>query len=108
MTWTMPTLKKSRPVTIGRQRMWNAMRILKTFTAFELAYAAQADTRDAARYVRLLHRAGYLSQHPARFKSSGKVWKIERRTGPRRPVYRRADDVVWDANERRSYPVAKK
>lgn len=68
MTWTMPILKKSRPVTIGRQRIWNALRVMKAGSVFEIAYAAQVEERDAARYLRLLReraRSGRFTAAPA-------------------------------------------
>lgn len=92
-------------VTIGRQRIWNALRVMKSGSVFEIAYAAQTDTRDTARYLNLLHRAGYLSRHPPRFRGGGKVWRIERRTGPRRPVHRPAEKCVFDPNEHRCYSL---
>lgn len=52
----------------GRNRMWNAMRVLRVFTAAELASAASlpeapvAET-EAAYYCRWLAQGGYLVQH---------------------------------------------
>lgn len=59
--------KDGTPVTQGqgRQHMWNAMRILKDFTAADLAFNASTDDHpvavsDARCYCTALSKAGYL------------------------------------------------
>lgn len=44
----------------GRSRMWQAMRVLRRFTAPDLIATAEVGDSAAAKYVRYLLRAGYL------------------------------------------------
>lgn len=44
----------------GQQRMWSAMRVLKRFTALDLAFPAEVDARTAKTYCAILCKAQYL------------------------------------------------
>lgn len=108
-----PRLRKDgTPVTqgIGRQQMWNAMRILKEFTATDLAFNASTDDHrvaegEAKSYCQTLDKAGYLvlkgqgsgvkSQSEARYMLIPQMW-----TGPHPPQIQRTRQV-YDPNLRK-------
>lgn len=93
--------KDGSPVTQGqgRENMWNAMLIMRTFSARELAVAAC--TKDcyvkestAADYAKHLCHAGYLTKRPG-----GSYQMLPSAyTGPRPPMVQRTK-VVWDPNQ---------
>lgn len=81
----------------GRNRMWRAMRILKTFTARELAQAASLEqapvaVSEAESYCAWLARGGYL-------RGVGKRWNFVpgRDTGPKAPQILRVRQL-YDPN----------
>ena len=95
--------KDGTPVTqgIGRQQMWNAMRILKKFSAIDLAFNASTDEHrvaegEAKTYCSILCKAGYLvglaNQHYTLIMS---MW-----TGPHPPQIQRTKQV-YDPNLKR-------
>lgn len=89
---------------IGRDQIWRAVRVLKTFDCNQLAAAASTEQHQVAldevkTYVKFLTRAGYLTQeckasgpHPARYR-----FVRARDTGPRAPLVTR-DKSVIDGN----------
>ena len=89
---------------IGREQLWRAMRILKTFDCVALAAAAstqahQVAVQEAKSYVKFLARAGYLQLVE---KSAGPIaaryrFVRARDTGPRAPLVAR-DKSVMDGN----------
>ena len=93
--------KDGTPVTAGkgRENMWNAMRIMRVFTARELAVAARTPDcfvkeSTAADYAKHLCRAGYLRQN-----DDGSYRMLPTAyTGPRAPMIQRTK-VVWDPNQ---------
>jgi hypothetical protein len=93
--------KDGTPVTQGqgRENMWNAMRIMRFFTARELAVAARTPDcfvkeSTAADYAKHLWHAGYLA------KSDDGVYRMlpTAYTGPKAPMIQRTK-VVWDPNQ---------
>ena len=81
----------------GRENMWNAMRILRDFTARELAVAASMPTcrvkeLTAEDYIKHLHRAGYLRKNGSRYMFLPGAY-----TGPMAPMIQRTKRV-WDPN----------
>jgi DNA-binding IclR family transcriptional regulator len=83
----------------GRENMWQAMRILRTFTARELAVAARTpdcmvQESTAAEYARHLHKAGYLSHRDGVYQMLPAAF-----TGPLAPMIQRTKRV-WDPNQR--------
>lgn len=81
----------------GRNRMWRAMRILKTFTPRELAQAASLEDAsvavgEAESYCAWLGRGGYL-------RGDGKRWTFipGRNTGPKAPQILRVRQL-YDPN----------
>ena len=82
---------------LGRENMWNAMRILRDFTPRELAVAASMPTcrvkeLTAEDYIKHLHRAGYLRKNGSRYMFLPGAY-----TGPMAPMIQRTKRV-WDPN----------
>lgn len=93
--------KDGSPVTAGqgRENMWNAMRIMRRFTARELAVAARTPDcfvkeSTAADYAKHLWHAGYL----ARLDDGSYRMLPTAYTGPKAPMIQRTK-VVWDPNQ---------
>jgi len=87
------------PQSIGRQRMWNSMRILRTFTTGDLAAVAECELNNVHRYTKALADAQYLVcvQPKQHGKAAGYiVWRLARNTGPIAP--RMSKDGLYDAN----------
>ena len=100
------------PVTQGQKRenLWQAMRILRSFTPRELAVSARTPecmvgVTEAAEYCRYLHMAGYLSKSQPGTDLSlsrgklGPTYQMHATafTGPRAPMIQRTRRV-WDPN----------
>lgn len=97
---------------IGQDRMWRSMKMLKTFTAEELASSASIEDETvtvgtAKEYIKHLQRAGYLAVviaatpgyrpgtgNPARYRL-----RPDMITGPLAPQIQRTD-WVWDPNRK--------
>lgn len=87
------------PVTQGQKRenLWQAMRILRSFTPRELAVGARTPecmvgVTEAAEYCRYLHMAGYLTRRGGAYQMHATAF-----TGPRAPMIQRTRRV-WDPN----------
>lgn len=100
-----PTQPRQAPEN-GNARLWRAMKMLKRFTARELALAASIEDRPvrhqtAAAYLVNLGRAGYLRRED----NAG--WRLIKDTGPLAPMIQRGKHV-YDQNtgERHEYPSA--
>ncbi len=96
--------KDGTPVTAGkgRENMWNAMRIMRTFSARELAVAARTPDcfvkeTTAADYAKHLCLAGYLAKN----KDGSYRMLPTAYTGPKAPMIQRTK-VVWDPNQNRA------
>lgn len=99
-----------------RQRAWNAMRISRRFTIRDLAAAAsRGDEADAvenvARFVRELHRAGYLQKvgrEPGTAPGSTGFLRfaLVRDTGHRVPVYSAKKRSILDYNTGEDVPCS--
>lgn len=81
----------------GSLNMWRTMRILRRFSARDLAIAASTETCEvlessAERYIRHLCRAGYLRQDGAYH-----LFLPQMFTGPKPPMVQRVRRV-WDQN----------
>lgn len=98
-----------------RERAWRSMRIRRRFTIGDLlSDAAREDeadqTNNAARYVGILRRAGFLRELPKRRPGTSptsagyKVFLLVNNTGPRAPVWREKPRVVHDFNTGEDYP----
>lgn len=98
--------KDGTPVTqgLGREQMWMAIRVLKSFNADELALAASTpaqsvSTEEAVYYVGALKKAGYIAlTAPSKPGTKARFRFLRtRNTGPRAPLVQR-DKSVMDAN----------
>lgn len=85
----------------GNENMWHAMRIMRTFTALELAVAARTPDcfvkeASAADYIKHLCHAGYLRANgDGRYRMLPTAY-----TGPKAPQIQRTKRV-WDPNQRK-------
>lgn len=92
--------KDGTPVTqgIGRQQMWNAMRVLKTFRPIDLAFNSSTDDHrvaenEATTYCSILCKAGYLAaMKDGNYFLIPSMW-----TGPYPPQIQRTKQV-YDPN----------
>ncbi len=89
--------KDGAPVVQGQGNinMWQAMKILKVFSALELAVNSRTEScfvkeSTAASYCKYLCNAGYL-------KKEGSRYRFIKNTGANPPMIQRTK-VVWDAN----------
>lgn len=95
------------PVTQGdgRDRLWRTMKMLKVFTARDLAITASVEDgivaeSEAETYVRFLVRAGYVAVQTAAKPGRGgrtATYRFVRSTGPLAPMITRLK-AVWDPN----------
>jgi len=96
------TLKRQAPTT--RQRIWQAMRILRVFSYADLQATAEAGRDNVRKFCQALHRAGYLRlERPKRNGKKGgyQVFRLVRDTGPNAPIPR--DVGVYDLNQEKVY-----
>ena len=86
----------------GRENMWNAMRIMRTFSAKDLSVGASTPDcivkeSTAADYAKHLWYAGYLT----RMEDGCYRMLPTAYTGPKAPMIQRAK-VVWDPNQNKA------
>lgn len=87
----------------GRERMWHVMRVLKDWTALDLAVHASLEDQtiaesEAEHYSKVLCRAGYLQRvQPGRWRLVASRWR-----GPKPPMVRR-DRSLFDPNTKTIY-----
>lgn len=86
----------------SQDRMWRSMKMLKKFTAHDLAITASlpgaiVPTITAVSYIKHLVRAYYIRVVEPRYGSKGAVYQLVKRTGPKAPMIQRTD-WVWDPN----------
>lgn len=108
---TGPTRAARRPKrTTLRQRAWNAMRILRTFTVPDIVTAIAlagdgAPEKSVRSYFRALAEAGYLAKSGRRRPGTAPgsngypVYSLRRDTGPVAPVISQVAPVIHDFNE---------
>jgi len=71
----------------ARDKLWRAMRVLRTFDLPTLVISTGVTRRSAEDMINVLHRAGYLRQ-PVRGNAAKATWstyRLVRNTGPRTP-----------------------
>lgn len=89
------------PEVYSRQWAWQTMRILRTFSAFQIAATAEISYNKATRYTLGLARAGYLRlvrKSVIGQLGSYTIWQLIRDTGPNAPIYYRRNGRVYDPN----------
>lgn len=106
--------RQHHPETPGqngaRQRLWNAMRVYKTFTVLKLEIITETGPDNIKKYVQALYRAGYLRQE--RPKQNGKdggsvIWRLVVRKKPLAPIVRRDKSGIYDPNSDQFIPFQK-
>ncbi|MDG4595520.1 MAG: hypothetical protein P9F75_07470 [Candidatus Contendobacter sp.] len=98
-----------RPTADVRQRAWNSIRVLKRFTAVDLAATAAIGPFNLRKYLKALARAGVIVVAvPKRNGHAGGhvVWRLARDLGPLHPLPRRDGSGVYDPNRDRLHPYA--
>jgi hypothetical protein len=80
----------------ARDRIWQAMRILRTFTVPALCATAGAGPANVRDYVQALIAAGYL--RPAGKQDRRRVYRLTRNTGPYAPRLCARDTEILDLN----------
>lgn len=103
------TLRKQRAAPRGtRERLWQAMRIMREFTASDLAAACELrNARIAHAYISALRRAGYVrTRQPQRGLHQPAIHTLIRNSGPKCPAIVHRSTVVWDPNTDMEYPFA--
>lgn len=98
-------------------RAWWAMRYRKRFTIGDLVSDAERGEANAARaigqFVRNLLAAGYLrgssrrTPRPSPGKHGLKEYQLVRNAGPLTPVWRAANDAVYDPNDQEWHPCTR-
>lgn len=89
----------------ARDRAWQSMRMLRSFTLPDLMATAEIGYDNAKRYVAGLERSGYIRR--AVDKRNGRkgghvVWMLVRNTGPQAPRLQ-SDGNTYDPNEHQIY-----
>lgn len=94
----MHRLNNRRPA--ARDRLWQSMRILRSFRLPDLIATAEAGADNTQKYVRGLVLAGIVQETRPRDsgrKSGHAIYRLPRDLGPRAPVLR-ADGTTFDPN----------
>ena len=102
----MPTTKPKM-----HERLWRAMRIMRSFTLDKLTAATESSRHEASIYVHLLRRSGFINFQGGR-RRTGTRFVLVRDSGPKQPkvLYRRDDETgrmlkvgVYDRNTDEGY-----
>lgn len=99
--------QKRRAGESMRQRAWTAMRIFKTFSVAQIEATAEIERENLRKYLKALHRAGYLVLHrPKRNGQAGghAVWRLARDSGPTAPHPLHGGAGVYDPNSGAVHP----
>lgn len=106
MARTLGANSKARPAKDIRQRAWQAMRILKVFTAYDIQATAEVGRDNLKKYIQALAETGYLRKLKERQsgRSMGHAkWRLVRDSGPKHPIARRDGSGVFDPNTGESW-----
>lgn len=89
-----------------RARLWQALRILREFTADDLVAVTEAPNRVAVQtFLSQLKRAGYLvTANPDGIRRATR-YRLVRNTGPLCPSVIRAGTVAYDPNNETEYSL---
>lgn len=90
-------------VTSPRQKIWQVMRFISTFSVADIEAASEESTTNIQAYISYLRRAGYITK----INSKGTpVFRLKCNTGRLYPIVRR--NAIYDQNTRELVPFAKK
>jgi hypothetical protein len=83
-------MKKRAPMrgTQARQRMWQAMRVARQFSAADIVATAEVTPNHARKYLRMLAAHGYIAcirERQSGVAGAGTLWRLARDTGPYAP-----------------------
>ncbi|MFY9350090.1 MAG: hypothetical protein WBL20_14355 [Sphingobium sp.] len=90
-----------------RQRIWSAVRVMRSFDLVEICFAATVEARAARRVLNQLTRAGYL-RRTDRLGDDQPRWRLSRPSGPTHPRVEYAGRTVValvDANSGQRFPL---
>jgi hypothetical protein len=101
------TLRKQRAARGTRDRIWQAMRIMREFTAADLVAACELrSAKTAHAFIHAQRRAGYLrTRQPLRGLHQPAIHTLVRNSGPRCPAIVHRSRAVWDPNTDTEYPI---
>lgn len=87
-----------------RQRWWQAMRIMRTFTVTEVMAACEYEgsCRSVHAYLSVLRRTGYVTRTP---EAAPYQYRLIRDSGPHCPSVIHRGKVVFDHNTDTEYPL---
>lgn len=91
-----------------RQRIWSAIRVMKSFDLVELCFTATVERSAASRVLNQLTRAGYLARTDRRGDDHPR-WRVTRRSGPNHPRVEYAGRTVValvDRNSGQRFPLS--
>jgi hypothetical protein len=101
------TARKPKPRST-RQRIWSAVRVMKSFDLVEICFAATVEKRAARRILNQLTRAGFLSRTD-RAGDDQPRWRLARPSGPHHPGVEyegRTVVALVDRNSGRRFPLS--
>lgn len=87
-----------------KQKMWQAMRILRTFTPSDIAQTSEVSIEYASAFVSVLRRAGYLKRDQAA-RGAYALHQLIRNTGPNAPRHWTKERQVFDLNRGATYAL---
>lgn len=99
-----------------RGRAWLAMRARRRFTVGDIVIDASSSTKtdldraNIARYIKRLSQSGYIAELPRRQRGTApsspgyKVFILRKDTGRNPPIYREADNAIFDPNTGENLP----
>lgn len=90
-----------------REKLWRAMRILRTFTIGELAAVTElASVKSVSAFCSELRRAGYLTvQRGNHHRGECARYRLIRNSGPLSPWATNHSAAVYDPNTNTEYPI---
>lgn len=97
----------ARKGSVKREKLWRAMRILRTFNTAELAAVTELASRDSAvTFCSELRRAGYLTaQRGNHHRHELTRYRLIRDTGPQVPWSINHGKAIYDPNTDTQYAI---
>lgn len=105
---TLPAPTRQPKPRSTRQRIWSAIRVMKSFDLVELCFTATVERSAASRVLNQLTRAGYLTRTDRRGDDHPR-WRVSRRSGPNHPRVEYAGRTVValvDRNSGQRFPLS--
>lgn len=88
-----------------KQKMWQAMRIMRFFTVSDIAQTSEVSAEYATMFISVLRRAGYIKRQAG---ESGLFARHQllRNSGPHAPRHWSSERKVFDVNRGEHYGLA--